>query len=264
MISVSPLLWGEKSSSGWAENQHWLPNSQTRASPGTSVQYMIESGYVDKYRLPELHKCHGPDRHIWKPLAENVQIFTSFNDGKQHKSFMQRESSIILNKVLLYILVSHKLVGKVVQGRCWGVCGAEPSGPGQKGEFLSSVVMVNLFAKRSESLAPFPAMIPDSPQTGLSSQAAGFPWDSQHQRGFQWAEPVPFSREFCWKCLLAELSSSSRSSPRSFSRPRCGSSKPGLCLRIAGEFPFPGNKHPWRNAQIANTHWANDALSWEL
>lgn len=51
---------------------------------------------------------------------------------------MQRESSIILNKVLLSILVSHKLIGKVVQERCWVLSRAEPSGCSQKGEFFIS------------------------------------------------------------------------------------------------------------------------------
>lgn len=92
-------------------------------------------------------------------------------------------------------------------------------------------------------------MIPDSWQTGLSFQAARFPWDSQHPRGFQWTNlfllnvqgVLPTS--ICWQ--LPQHGSSSTAlagAAPGISPGHTVTSKPCLCLRITGEFPFPGNK----------------------
>lgn len=104
---------------------------------------------------------------------------------------MQRESSIILNKVLLSILVSHKLIGKVVQERCWVLSRAEPSGCSQKGEFFISGDDFVCKTWRVPGSLP-----PDSPWSLIPDRQGfpfrlGFPWDCQHQRGFQCTKPVP-------------------------------------------------------------------------
>lgn len=144
---------------------------------------------------------------------------------------MQRESSIILNKVSLYIPVSHNHVGKMVQGKCWVLSGAEPSDPSEKGEFLISVVMVNLFAKCDESLAPFlpsahdPWFLTDRPFLSGCQISLGLP----APKGISVDKPVPTEcpGSFAHKYLLTapttweQLSSSGRSSPRNFSRAHC-------------------------------------------
>lgn len=130
---------------------------------------------------------------------------------------MQRESSTILNKVLLSILVSRELAGKVVQGRCWVLSGAEPSGWSQKGELQISAVMVILFAKCDKCLAASPQRA-QGPLTDRGWQVCpGFP--TPEGISMDTACPYQISKQFCHtsskeQVLCPQVSAASSDSTR--------------------------------------------------
>lgn len=61
-----------------------------------------------------------------------------------------------MNKLLVYVPVSHELVGKVVQEVCWVLSSVGTSGCNQKGELYFSIVMAILLAREEVYLTAFP------------------------------------------------------------------------------------------------------------
>lgn len=210
--------------------------------------------------LSELQKCDLHDRCVWKPFSDIDQIFTNFTHSKTEKNFLQKKKSTLLNKLLIYIPVSHELIGKVVQEMCWVLASAETSGCNQKGKLLFSVLMVILLARENDYLNAFPHRGQDhthSWQTQAfllgNSKALGtflggrrFAWDSSQQRGFQWTEPVPiefegsfatqaknkyFARKYLQTgpTIQVHLNSSLRNSPINFFETHCVNNKLCLC-----------------------------------
>lgn len=164
---------------------------------------------------------------------------------------MQRESSnnkyLILNKVLLSILVVNLLAKWSKEGV--GFCLEQNHQAGVRKENFRFLLWW-WFCLQSVTSAWLPLL--REPKVPWQTGAGRFAWDSQHQRGFQWTQPVPTTfqrsfatqaaknKSFAHRCLLPaptaqeQLSSSVSNTPRNFSKPHCKNSNPCLCSRITG------------------------------
>lgn len=147
---------------------------------------------------------------------------------------MQRESSIILDKVLLYIPVNHKTHWQNGPRKVLGFVWSRTIRPWSErrifhfccdGDFVCKMWWVpgSPLSKCPWSLIPdrqtFPFRLPDFP--GTPSTQGDFSGQSLSLQNFQGVLPT----SICWQ-LPQHGSSSGRSSPRNFSRTHCVTSKP--------------------------------------